>query len=104
MKIRRGYGIEYKNLYSKDYCIIWSSSDVIADALYNVLLVLDHPDSTPEDVANAKEDLEFYLDSLKVQQICGINDEDITIDNRYYLDNEIYIEILNAPTAFEVYI
>ena len=104
MKVRRGYGIEYKNLYSNTYCIIWSSVDIIADALYNIFLVLDNPDSTSEEIEDAKSDLEFFLDSYKVHQEFDIDAGDITTDNKYYLNDEAYIDILNASEVFEVYI
>lgn len=90
-----GYGVNYRNFHTAVHGIFWTPDEMLARTVAIICYRLDDPvdDQQYEDSWN---ELESYLASNELFHIEEINYRDITKDNKYYCNDDQYIEIVNA--------
>jgi len=96
-----GYGIDYRNMNTAIHGILWSPDE---ELINNVLLICQELEATEDEhqYDSYWAELEAYLASNELFIEEEINFRDITKDDRYYFDDNEYIQIVN-PVFINLY-
>ena len=96
-----GYGVNYRSMYTAIHGIIWSPDKSLIDHVALICQELEH--ATVDDAYTMyMEELESYFASNEIFWIEEIDYRDITKDNKYYTDDNEYIQIIN-PGFYDLY-